>query len=263
MPVNPRMRAQTELILDSLDSAAAFPHPDRWEQEDVGDVDYLYRHGMILVRERDADRVTDALGQLFGGGPADRQRVTAGVLRITLPPVLRPVPEVLDRLDEVLGRHLATPDTVHYVCPHPCPADEPGEVPLGTVDPFPAPGLNERCCQGHRSPGAGCDGDGVVVSIVDTGLWKDAAIGHPWLAGVEGAEEHPYDKNGIIHTYAGHGTFVAGCLRCAAPRASVYVEKAFEVAAAVHESELAASLENALDKSPDILLFSSATSSRL
>ena len=87
---------------------------------------------------------------------------------------------------------------------------------------------------------------------------------HPWLAGVRGAEENPYvpDANGdlVIAPYAGHGTFVAGVLRCMAPKASVFVERAFNIAAADYETNLASSLENALDRDPDILVFTFTSS---
>jgi Subtilase family len=99
----------------------------------------------------------------------------------------------------------------------------------------------------------------VSVSIVDTGLIPNAAVDHPWLAGVRGAEENPYtaDANGdmVIAPYAGHGTFVAGVLRCMAPKASVFVERAFDIAGADYETNLLSSLEDALDRDPDILVF--------
>jgi len=281
MPVDPRMRAQTELILDNLDGAAAFPARERWDDANVDDVDYLYRKHTILVRERDADRVVEALIRIFGG-PDDgekpevgepqsyrRERVSAGILSITLPQRLPPVPEVLDRLDDDRLRGVSRIDAVIYVCPRPCPAVEPGEVPLGTVDPFPPPSFDARfcrsgCCAGHRISRPGCDGDGVFISILDTGLLADAAIDHPWLAGVQGTVENPYKNDGTIGPYAAHGTFVAGCLRCAAPKASVFVERAFgiDTAGAVFESDIAASLEDALNRSPDILEFTFTTSTR-
>ena len=272
MPVDPRTRAQLQLILDSLDGAAAFPGPESWDAEDVDDVEYLYRENTILVRERDADRVVDALRRIYlrpGGDsvpegeeppPIERQPATAGVLGITLPGLLPPVPQVLDRLDEERLHGLARIDPVIYVCPHACPATEPVEVPPGTVDPFPPPGLDARCCPGHCIPRPGCDGGGVSVSVVDTGLIPDAAIGRPWLVGVQGTEE-PLG-GGNLPPYAGHGTFVAGCLRCAAPQASVFVERAFDIAAADFETNLAPSLEDALDRSPDILVFTFTTSTR-
>jgi subtilisin family serine protease len=113
----------------------------------------------------------------------------------------------------------------------------------------------------------GNDGDGVIVSIVDTGLMPNAATGHPWLAGVRGTVENPYtnDSNGdiVIAPYAGHGTFVAGVLRCVAPKASVFVERAFDIAGADYETKLASSLEHALDRDPDIVVFTFTSATHL
>jgi len=276
------MRAQLGLILDSLEGAAAFPDRDRWGEEDVDDVDYLYRRHTILVREQDADRLVDALERIFEPGgdyvPAegarqvfDRQRVTAGVLRVTMPEGLPPVPEVLRLLDEDGLHGVGRIESVLYVCPHACPATEPVPVPERTVNPFPPPGLDARC-PGHCTPRLGCDGEGVFVSVVDTGLVRDVAKKHPWLVGVQGGDEDPIGGDGNLRAYAGHGTFVAGCLRCAAPKASVFVEKAFELradgsfpesaAGAIFETDLAPRLEHALDQSPDVLVFTFTTSNR-
>jgi hypothetical protein len=103
----------------------------------------------------------------------------------------------------------------------------------------------------------------VFVSIVDTGLIA-GADSHPWLVGVQGTEENPYQADGTIGPYAGHGTFVAGCLRCAAPKASVFVEKAFSIdtAGAIFEADIGPTLDDALNRDPDILVFTFTTSSR-
>jgi len=277
MPVDARMRSQTGLILDSLEDAAAFPEPERWDDEDVNDVLYLYRKRTILVREQDTERVAEAVGRILGDtGYGDvpegderqirRERVSAraGIHRLTVPPTPTLIPEILDRLDADLGPGVGRPDHVLYVCPHSCPATEPLAVPPGTVDPFPLPGLNERCRTCDRIPWPGCDGDGVSVSIVDTGLVPAVAAAHPWLAGVQGAEENPYKADGTIGPYAGHGTFVAGCLRCAAPKASVFVERAFgiDTAGAIFEADIGPALDDALDRDPDILVFTFTTASR-
>ena len=97
------------------------------------------------------------------------------------------------------------------------------------------------------------------VSIVDTGLIPGAAASHTWLTGVQGTAEDPYttDSSGetVLAPYAGHGTFGAGVLRCVAPKASVFVERAFDNMGADYETRLASSLEDALDRNPDILVF--------
>ena len=281
MPVDARTRSQIGLILDKLredetnPGAAAHPAPDRWD--DIDDVDYLYRKRTILVREQDAERVAQAVARIldetgYGDVPeGDERRIRServsariGIHRLTVPPTPTLIPEILDRLDEDLGPGVGRPDHVLYVCPKPCPATEPLEVPPGTVDPFPLPGLNERCRRPCRQiPWPACDGDGVFVSIVDTGLIA-GADSHPWLAGVQGTEENPYQADGTIGPYAGHGTFVAGCLRCAAPKASVFVEKAFSIdtAGAVFEADIGPTLDDALNRDPDILVFTFTTSSR-
>jgi hypothetical protein len=260
MPSDPR------LILSSHEDAAVFP--ESWEE--TGYVEYLYRKNAILVRDRDADRVIEALREIPGEAsdlatlgdevpPFERQRVLAGVLKVSLPSALPSVPEVLDRLDANLGRGVATPDHMLRVSRYLWSAGEPRSVP-GTVGPLPPPGLDAR--PGADIPRPACDGDGITTTVVDTGL-VDAATDHAWLAGVVGDAENPYDPGGNILPYAGHGTFVAGCLRCSAPRVSVVVKRAFDVAGANYESNVAPSLDDAVRLGADILVFTFATPTRL
>jgi Subtilase family len=280
MPIDARVRDQINLILENLPGAAAHPGPSLWDDTGVDDVDYLYRKDTILAREQDVVRVADAITAFFdregyGEVPEGDQRqlrqervsATRRVIRFTLPDTGISVPVILDSLDRELGPGAATPDHILFVCPESCPATEPIEVPPGTVDPVPPPGLNAhdcRPCRGVYRPA--CDGDGVFLSIVDTGLIPDVAAGHPWLVGIDGAVEDPYtvDSNGdtIIVPYAGHGTFVAGVARCMAPKALAYVERAFDIAGANYETMLPASLEDALNRNPDILVFTFCTSTR-
>ena len=110
------------------------------------------------------------------------------------------------------------------------------------------------------SPGQGPRGRACPSAFVDTGLIPNASEDHPWLSGVRGAEENPYGADGTIVPYGGHGTFVAGVLRCIAPKATVYVERAFDIAGADYETRLASSLADALDQDPDIMVFTFTTS---
>jgi len=74
----------------------------------VDDVDYLYREYVILTRERDADRVEEAITRILAGagdgaaveGRMSRDRVGAGVVRLMIPRGTLLVPKILDLLDE-------------------------------------------------------------------------------------------------------------------------------------------------------------------
>jgi subtilisin family serine protease len=272
MPLDERMRVQTELILHSLDDAAASPPPDQWGQ--VDDIDYLYREYVILTRERDADRVEHAITRILGeagyaaavegqGRRMRRERVSAGVVQLMIPRDTLLVPAILDRLDEDLGPGVATPDHIVFVCPHSCPIPEPLPVPRGTPPVPPQSGSTENFRR--EKPVTGREGEGVSVVVVDTGLTAGAADGHPWLDGVQGTPEDTFIKfegNDVIAPYAGHGTFVAGVARCVAPRATVQVENAFTVAGATYEASLLDSLEQALVLNPDIFIWPFTASTR-
>ena len=265
MPVDPCLRAQIQLILDAHEDAAVFP--DDWET--TGDVNYLYQKDAILSFQQDAQRVTDSIDRNFpvieGEARQGRyvlQPVSAGVTLIGLQGLgLPPVPELLDVLDA--DAELGPPGTVKihgllYLTPYPCPATEPMHVPGGAA-PFPSYGWDSPC----RHSGHACDGEGVSVSIVDTGLLPDAVARHPWLARVTGTPEDAYyPGTDQIRPYAGHGTFAAGCACCMAPKATVSVVKGFDSATGAFESDLAPVLEAALDTNPDIFVFTFVTATR-
>ena len=84
-----------------------------------------------------------------------------------------------------------------------CPAIEPQET--GLTEPWPP--------QADKTGGKGGE---VSVVVVDTGWHPPAATDPrtPWLQGVTGDDE----LNGPdLRPYAGHGTFIAGVVRCVAP----------------------------------------------
>ncbi len=211
-------------------------------------VDYMHAEGRLLVRDEHAPAVHEILNP---GAPfsADQvRRVAPGISLVTGGGGGRQpaVPAALDRIDEVLGTGIATPDHVLTVAPAgPCPATEPREAYYET-EPYPS----------VRTDSSGA---GVRVYVADTGLLKDAEAGHPWLHGVQRAPnpdgtEQDWDPAGMdldgvttIPPYAGHGTFVAGVVRCLAPHADVMVSNIFRVAGSVLESDLVAELDLALD----------------
>jgi Subtilase family len=270
MPVHAKEKAQAQLVLDNLEGAAAYPALEHWDHDDVHEVDYLYRQGTILALEQDAERVDDEIRKIFKA-PKNSQRIlshrvrgTGRVFRFTVDSREKSVPDILNELDRELGGGVATPDIVVYLCPNICAATEPLVVPRDT-EPVPPPGLNGRGCRPCRGvPRPECDGHGAVIAIVDTGLTDGADAGHPWLVGVRGTPDPLTQVSGVttIPYDAGHGTFVAGVARCMAPRAEVYVERAFYYVGANFETDVQPSLQDALSRNPDILQFTFCATTR-
>ena len=147
------------------------------------------------------------------------------------PPEPPDVLRLLDLIDAELGPGIATPDHVLTAAQTlvPCSATEPQQV-YPTAGPYPA-----VCRDG---------GARVRIFQADTGLVAGAAETFPWLAGVQG-DLDPRESNGTILPYGGHGTFVAGVLRCMAPQAQIHVENIFDTAGSACESEAAKRLNEA------------------
>jgi subtilisin family serine protease len=142
--------------------------------------------------------------------------------------------ELLDSIDDELGEGIAGLDHVMTASQHmaPCSATEPEQV-------YPGAGLYPAVC---RDGGAR-----VRIFQADTGLAAGAAQTFPWLAGVQG-DLDPRAGTGpgsTIRPYGGHGTFVAGVLRCMAPHAQVHVENVFGTAGSARESDVAKRLHQA------------------
>ncbi|WP_371402968.1 S8 family serine peptidase [Kribbella sp. NBC_00662] len=247
--------AQIELILAAFGREVEI-YPEDWQKRPEG-ADYLYRNGVVLVRDEDVTRVIE----LFQGGrPAEGG--IGGVTRLLLPekvpgdaPEDRSVTQrFLKYADLRLGRGVVTPEHLFYVTPSvsPCPATEPEEVPPGIApdpmvpEPFPSAG----------NP----DGRGVKVVVLDVG-WSDAPAAY-WLNGVTGDPENAFDGSGRIRPYAGHGTFIAGVMRAIARNVEIVVKSYFTTAGAMWEFDLAAALDEVLDLAPDIISLSAGTRTR-
>lgn len=268
------LRSQVEEIRRAFEEQVAIA---RGTSDDDADAEFLYRPGHVLVRRGDRERLDRFFGERQGtynglGRVVDDRVPGLDVYelpeRISHDPV--DVLEVLDELhgelrergelgeqleasDEADGRGLrdwiATPDHVLYVVASIgklCPATEPDLPPQG--GPVPARNEDDNA------------GKGIRVSVVDTGWYDRAAHDSdtPWVAsGVQGDIEQVDETD--IHKYAGHGTFVAGVIKCLAPGAEIEVEGVLERAGAVLESEIAAELLEAVNDQPDLISISAGT----
>jgi subtilisin family serine protease len=222
----------------------------------------MHSEGEILVREEYLPRVLQVLGRpsredLERDSPDQLRPVIAGYVLLALSDPHDTVAAALDLIDRRLGRHIATPNHVLTVAPgenNICPATEPEPV-YDHIEPFPS--------------AAADGGGGVLVYLADTGLLRDARQ-CGWLTGVRvGDETEDLDPKDpmtgtppVIPPYTGHGTFVAGVLRCLAPAADVMVTSAFAVAGSELEADLVPRLEAALGLGVDIFNLSIACASR-
>jgi Subtilase family len=287
--LDPKIADQVDYIRASFGDARNFVHRRAvgigvWTtSQGVG---YMYAENEILVQAAYVDRVRDILARLdaaapdggthgdqgqggdqgqAGGegqggdggqggerGPVVREsrRVVSDVVHLSLDERLPDVPTLLDIIDAELGVGIATPNHLVTVAGDagPCPATEPQEVD-DTIEPYPS------VCPGDA-------GAGVLIYVADTGLLDEAKTGpwrqrHPWLRhGVHGEPDPDPNKvqpaPGTIAPYMGHGTFVAGVIRCMAPGADIFVGNAFDVAGSTLETDLAQKLEDALDRGVDL-----------
>ncbi|WP_248582897.1 S8/S53 family peptidase [Nocardioides sp. InS609-2] len=232
-----------------------------WDTEAPADFTYLYDPDHVLVRVRDVEEFEAALGRLEGifDGNAERGEdpVPGELARYRLPARAKneTVPDILDLLDldERFGPGRVTPDHWIHITPGGCtccPATEPEET--GLVEPWPP------VCTDHGR------GKGVSVVVVDTGWNPPSATDNrtPWLKRVDGDDE----LNGPdLREYAGHGTFIAGVVRCLAPATRVFVE-GFAVGGVggggILESAMVTQLTEALTHKPQVINLSAGLRTR-
>lgn len=214
-------------------------------------VGYLYVKDELLVLEEYLEAVRASLGRQRAVRVADEvERVLRGLVLLRFSG--RSVPEVLDQIDSELGEGVASPNHILTVSEEvsPCAATDPQTVYEG-IEPYPS------VCQSNS-------GAGVRIFIADTGLLPDAHT-HPWLAaGVTGDDdpESPGLNGGKLLPYTGHGTFVAGVLRCMAPAAEIRVGDVFPTAGSAPESDFARRMQRELRGGWDIFHLSIASPTR-
>lgn len=220
---------------------------------------YLYRPGHALVREADLEAVQRffAANDNTYDGVGEVERLYGDLTSLRLPRRRDEgdVPETLADLDAQVGPDVVRPDHVLFVTVKGsgklCPAIEPRVPSKRSRGPFPAVNSEQSA------------GDGVRVSVVDSGWWAPAATSIPWLADDVGGEVETVDPTDI-HPYAGHGTFVAGVIRCQAPSTTVAIEAILPYGGAAYESAIMKQLSDAMRSTgnPQLLSISAGTYTR-
>jgi subtilisin family serine protease len=224
-----------------------------WNTQAPADFTFLFDPDHLLVRASAVEafeRAVQATKNLFDGELTRAEEPAPGHLARYRLPARRgnlSVPDVVTALRRTgeFEPGDVTPDHWVHVAPGGgslCPAIEPEET--GLQEPWPP--VCDVASKGRKS---------VHVSVVDTGWYPPAATDPrtPWLHGVQGDDE----LNGPdLREYAGHGTFIAGIVRCMAPQTEIYVE-GFAIGGfgggGMLESDVIAQMDEALDHDPKVI----------
>jgi hypothetical protein len=216
-----RQRLDDQVEMVRRDNAAGVTVRSTRGEEDLT---ILTVPNTVIVEGDGRDEKLEALRSLLdgpkspfakGGKPFEErlQNVIDDVAVVELPRLKGKRGEKEDAADVVLKElpDVGRPEYyVHVSADHgrPCPATEPEET--GSRDPWPPYDPDSTA------------GTGVKVTVVDTGWWARAAR-HPWLAQDVDGDREVIGRN--LHAYSGHGTFIAGIVRCRAPKAEIWHER--------------------------------------
>ncbi|WP_433528815.1 S8 family peptidase [Micromonospora sp. CA-263727] len=195
----------------------------------------LYRPRQMLAANADAQRVATRLRET--GQPVTIAAGFAGVTRLLFAEETD-IPATVTRLRDP-----------RQWPGQPPPRVQPHHVLLGLGNIMGNPGGPPRAATALAPPDPArlADGAGVTVGICDTGIWRQAASYHPaWLGGAylpEPDDEDPlYVHTDVLAPQGGHGTFVAGVVRQAAPGVRVDPEQALDATGIGDEAMLVAAL---------------------
>ncbi|WP_240742084.1 S8 family peptidase [Micromonospora zingiberis] len=195
----------------------------------------LYRPRQLLAAAGDARRVAAWLAN--SGQPVTIADTFAGVTRLQFA-AETDIPTTVTRLRDP---RQWPGQSVPLVQPH--------HVLLGLGNIMGNPGTPPRSSAALTPPDPTRlgEGAGVTVGICDTGIWRQAGVCHPdWLGGAylpELDDEDPlYLHTDVLAAQGGHGTFVAGVVRQAAPGVRVDPEAALAPTGIGDEAMLVAAL---------------------
>jgi Subtilase family len=279
-----RHEALARLVPEVKTALAAAPDvrawPPNWHElgrDKLGEIEYFYKTKSILTHSAHASDVRTALVSL---GSYDNTTARSDPAQKASAPPPAPglakfdvrvresqhTPDLLHDLDQRLGSGVATHEHVFAVTGLMCPATEPEPV----ITPQMASTNRTLVEDALWPPPLGAPvGEGVNVSIVDTGLVDGIARWAPWLDGVvvdTAADVDVPDRisvdpmrsvpDGFADPYAGHGSFIAGIVRCLAPSSSVTVERVIGRSGFVTELNMVTQIRQALGRSPSIISMS-------
>lgn len=230
------------------------------------DVHYLYQPDHALMQSREFKRLDEHLSsdERYDGALERVAQPAKGLLLVKLPARRDGGDRVLTTLEEleregVIKPGAATPDHVVYVTAKGalCPATEPEMT--RSREPWPPQERYDKEIPEEQK---------VRVTVVDSGLWKDAvgSAETPWLEDDDvfaGNDDLEHVNPADIHEYAGHGTFVAGVIGCVAPETRIDVEGALPYGGAVYESKICEQIQDALSENrPQLVSISAGTHTR-
>ncbi|MEU4570279.1 S8/S53 family peptidase [Micromonospora sp. NPDC023956] len=226
---------------DNLDQAyqraflAAVAADPAVRQHTTAGREFLYRPRQLLVAPQDLARV---LGRLRGWGHQVTEVTGFGGVRRLLFQQETDIPGVVTKLRDP-----------RQWPGQPVPLVQPHHVLVGFGNIMGNPGGPPRVAAALPAPDPNRlgEGAGVTVGVCDTGIWRRAGTVHPqWLGGSylpETDDEDPlYLSGSQLALQGGHGTFVAGVARQAAPGVRLDPEAALAPTGIGDEESLVAAI---------------------